>query len=112
MDDDYPGSKPAPEGRGNVFLFFFFFQEWEEMSNSAFTVVQLPVLKGLGNTVQTAQTQRPDPGDGWAADTPLPPKTSMRGYAEVLSQGTPPWVSHALSISRARTCQCVSVSRG
>lgn len=72
-----------------MFFNIFFFQEWEEMSNSAFTVVQLPVLKGLGNTVQTAQTQRPDPGDGWAADIPLPPKMSMRGYAEGAEPGDP-----------------------
>ena len=82
------------------------------MSNSALTVVQLPVVRGLGNTVQTAQIQRPDPGGGWAADTPLPPKMSVRGYGKVLSQGTLPGVSHTLSISRARTCHCVSVSRG
>lgn len=44
------------------------------MSNLAFTVVQLPVLRGLGNTVQTAQTQRPDPGGGWAADHPTATK--------------------------------------
>lgn len=44
----------------------FFFQEWEELSVLVFTVVQLRVLRGPGNTVQTAQAQRPDRGDGWA----------------------------------------------
>lgn len=71
-------------------LFIFFFQEWEKMSNLALSVVQLPVLRGLGNTVQTAQTPRPDPGGGWAGDTPLPPKTCQwGGYAKVLEPGDP-----------------------
>jgi len=61
------------------------------MSNSALTVVQLPVLRGLGNTVQTAQTQRPDPGGGWAADTPLPPKNITEGLCEGLEPGDPSW---------------------
>lgn len=60
------------------------------MSNSAFTVVQLPVLRGLGNTVQTAQTQRPDPGGGWAADTPPPPKNGSEGLCKGAEPGTPP----------------------
>lgn len=36
----------------------------------------------------------------------------MRGYAKALSQGTLPGRPRALSISRASTCRCVSVSRG
>lgn len=65
-----------------MFFNYFFFQEWEEMSNSVFTVGQLLVLRGPGNTVQTAQTQRPDPGGGWAADAPLPPKKTVRGVMQ------------------------------
>lgn len=42
----------------------FFFQEWEELSDLAFTVVQLLVLRELGNTVQAAQAQGPGPGGG------------------------------------------------
>lgn len=105
------GSKLAPEGRGNI-LQFFFFQGWEEISNLVFTIVQLPILMGLGNTVQMAQTLR---GLTLGVAGLLTPhchqKTSVRGYAKVLSQGPPPGMSQALSISRARTCQPGSLSQ-
>lgn len=57
------------------------------MSNAACAVVHLPDLRGLGNTAQMAQTQRPDPR-GAADPPPHPQEKSLRGYAKVLA-GTP-----------------------
>lgn len=57
------------------------------MSNAACAVVHLPDLRGLGNTVRMAQTQRPDPR-GAADPPPHPQEKSLRGYAKVLG-GTP-----------------------
>lgn len=105
------GSTLTPQGRGNV-LQFFFFRGWEEINNLVFTIVQLCVLMGLGNTVQMTQTLR---GLTLGVAGLLTPhchqKTSVRGYAKVLSQGTLPGIFWSLSISRARTCQPGSLSQ-